>query len=51
MAKAAARRSKSYSDGLKVRRRWMGGEYVERAFRDADDFHVAKRVLAETAHS
>jgi 4-carboxymuconolactone decarboxylase len=33
-------RSKSYSEGLKIRRRWMGGEYVERAFRDADDFTI-----------
>jgi 4-carboxymuconolactone decarboxylase len=40
MAKPAARRSKSYNDGLKVRRRWMGGEYVDRAFRDADDFSI-----------
>ena len=40
MAKPAARRSKSYSDGLKVRRRWMGGEYVDRAFRNADDFSI-----------
>ena len=34
------KRSKAYSDGLKVRRRWMGGEYVERAFRDADEFSI-----------
>jgi 4-carboxymuconolactone decarboxylase len=40
MAKPAARRSKSYSDGLKARRRWMGAEYVDRAFRDADDFSI-----------
>jgi 4-carboxymuconolactone decarboxylase len=40
MVKPAARRSKSYSDGLKARRRWMGGEYVDRAFRDADDFSI-----------
>lgn len=38
--KAAARRSKSYSDGLKMRRKWMGGEYVDRAFRDADEFSI-----------
>mgnify|MGYP003575281261 FL=1 len=36
----APARSKSYSEGLKIRRRWMGGEYVDRAFRDADDFTV-----------
>ena len=23
-----------------MRRRWMGGEYVDRAFRDADDFTI-----------
>ena len=34
----APARSKSYSEGLKMRRRWMGAQYVERAFRDADDF-------------
>lgn len=39
-AKAPARRSKAYSDGMKMRRRWMGRDYVERAFRDADDFTI-----------
>jgi 4-carboxymuconolactone decarboxylase len=39
-AKRNPRRSKAYADGLKMRRRWMGGEYVERAFRDADDFTI-----------
>ena len=38
--KMPARRGKSYSEGLKMRRRWMGGEYVDRAFRDADDFTI-----------
>ena len=38
--KATARRSKSYSDGLKMRRKWMGGEYVDRAFREADAFTI-----------
>jgi 4-carboxymuconolactone decarboxylase len=38
--KASPPKSRSYTEGLKVRRRWMGGEYVERAFRDADDFTI-----------
>ena len=38
--KAPARRSKAYEAGMKMRRRWMGRDYVERAFRDADDFTV-----------
>ncbi len=38
--KATPRRSRSYSDGLKMRRKWMGGEYVDRAFRDADEFTI-----------
>jgi 4-carboxymuconolactone decarboxylase len=33
-------RSKSYAEGLKARRRWLGKEYVDRAFRDADDFTI-----------
>lgn len=39
-AKRSPRRSKAYTEGLKMRRRWMGAEYVERAFRDADDFTI-----------
>jgi len=38
--KAPARRSRAYSDGLKVRRRWMGAQYVDRAFREADEFSI-----------
>jgi 4-carboxymuconolactone decarboxylase len=38
--KAPARRSKAYEAGMKVRRRWMGNEYVDRAFREADDFTI-----------
>ena len=38
--KATPRRSRSYSDGLKMRRKWMGGEYVDRAFREADAFSI-----------
>jgi 4-carboxymuconolactone decarboxylase len=36
----AARKSKAYIEGLKVRRRWLGKEYVDRAFRNADDFTI-----------
>lgn len=39
-AKTGVRRSKAYTDGMKIRRRWMGKAYVERAFRDADEFTV-----------
>ena len=35
-----AKRSKAYTEGLKMRRRWMGGEYVDRAFREADPFSI-----------
>ena len=38
--RAPAKRSKSYSEGLKVRRRWMGAQYVDRAFREADAFSI-----------
>ena len=38
--KAPARRSKSYQDGLRIRRRWLGTDYVDRAFRDADAFTI-----------
>ena len=44
MAKSARRtpapRSKAYVEGLKVRRRWLGKAYVDKAFRDADDFTI-----------
>jgi len=38
--KAPVRRSKAYDDGLKMRRRWLGKDYVDRAFRDADAFTI-----------
>jgi len=37
MAKA---KSSAYRAGLKLRRRWLGKEYVDKAFRDADDFTI-----------
>lgn len=37
---ARASRSKAYTEGLKVRRKWMGKDYVDRAFREADDFTI-----------
>lgn len=40
MAKKTRARSKAYAEGLKMRRRWMGAAYVERAFREADDFSI-----------
>ena len=40
MAKKAIKRSKAYVDGLKIRRRWLGKAYVDKAFRDADDFTI-----------
>ena len=36
----ATARSKAYVAGLKVRRRWLGKDYVDKAFRDADDFTI-----------
>lgn len=33
-------RSKAFRDGLKVRRRWLGKAYVDKVFRDADDFSM-----------
>jgi 4-carboxymuconolactone decarboxylase len=39
MAKSP-RRSPAYVAGLKVRRRWLGKEYVEKAFKEADDFTI-----------
>ena len=38
--KTPVKRSKAYTDGLKMRRRWMGKAYVDKAFRDADDFSI-----------
>jgi 4-carboxymuconolactone decarboxylase len=38
--RAAAPRSKAYRDGLAVRRKWLGKAYVDKAFRDADDFTI-----------
>jgi 4-carboxymuconolactone decarboxylase len=37
---AMAKRSKSYAAGMKMRRRWMGKDYVAKAFRDADAFSI-----------
>jgi 4-carboxymuconolactone decarboxylase len=37
---APARRSKAYVEGLKMRRRWLGKDYVAKAFREADDFTI-----------
>jgi 4-carboxymuconolactone decarboxylase len=37
MAKA---KSSTYRAGLKVRRKWLGKAYVDKAFRDADDFTI-----------
>ena len=39
MAKRKAR-SKAFVDGLKFRRRWLGKAYVDKVFRDADDFSI-----------
>jgi len=33
-------RSKAYAEGLKVRRRWLGKAYVDKAFREADAFTI-----------
>ncbi len=38
--KAVTPRSKAYTAGLKVRRRWLGKAYVDKAFKDADDFTI-----------
>jgi 4-carboxymuconolactone decarboxylase len=37
---APAPDSSAYRDGLKVRRRWLGKAYVDKAFREADDFTI-----------
>lgn len=36
--KKAAPKSWAYTEGLKVRKKWLGKAYVEKAFREADDF-------------
>ena len=38
--KASARRSRAYAAGMQMRRRWMGRDYVARAFREADEFTI-----------
>jgi 4-carboxymuconolactone decarboxylase len=38
--KTPAPRSKAYAEGLKARRRWLGRAYVDKAFKDADDFTI-----------
>ncbi len=38
--RAPARRSAAYIEGLKIRRRWLGKAYVDKAFGDADDFTI-----------
>jgi 4-carboxymuconolactone decarboxylase len=37
---AKIKRSKAYVDGLRIRRRWLGKAYVDKAFKDADDFTI-----------
>jgi 4-carboxymuconolactone decarboxylase len=39
-SKRQVMRSKAYTEGLKIRRRWLGKDYVDKAFRDADDFTI-----------
>ena len=39
-SKTRVARSKTYLAGLKIRRRWLGKAYVDKAFRDADDFTI-----------
>jgi 4-carboxymuconolactone decarboxylase len=39
-SKLPARLSRAYTEGLKARRRWLGKAYVEKAFREADDFTI-----------
>jgi len=34
------KRSPAYVAGMKVRRRWLGKDYVEKAFAEADDFSI-----------
>ena len=38
--KTRPRRSRAYIEGLKIRRRWLGKAYVDKAFREADDFTI-----------
>jgi 4-carboxymuconolactone decarboxylase len=37
---AMAKQSKAYAAGMKMRRKWMGRDYVAKAFRDADAFSI-----------
>ncbi len=39
-ARKKAPRSAAYTRGLAVRRKWLGKAYVDKAFRDADDFTI-----------
>jgi len=39
MAKSR-KRSPAYAAGMKVRRRWLGDAYVDKAFAEADDFTI-----------
>ena len=39
-SRTKVRRSKAYTEGLKVRQRWLGKAYVDKAFREADDFTI-----------
>ena len=45
----AQTRSKAYVDGLKVRRRWLGKDYVDKAFRDAQEKAKQYAGLADVA--
>jgi 4-carboxymuconolactone decarboxylase len=38
--KPAVPRSKAFAAGLKIRRRWLGKAYVDKVFREADDFSI-----------
>jgi 4-carboxymuconolactone decarboxylase len=38
--RAPERRSRAYEAGMRMRRRWMGKDYVERAFRESDGFSI-----------
>lgn len=38
--KPTPRASASYAKGLAVRQKWLGKEYVAKAFREADDFTI-----------
>ena len=38
--RAPARPSRAYVAGMKIRRRWLGKDYVDQAFAEADDFSI-----------